>query len=312
VGQSLALLESLLIDQGIVSRYDRHKLLIMPDYLLFRTHTHKLYREFLGFPRYSVIARKFTNEFQLNRDDFGCSLETLFICDGATAQNNSKFFIPPAKDLDMSVVGTSLDFSELPKLRFQPQPSIDFQSFKPYSLNVKGVVKSKLKNGHDVDSNTKVLPEFWQCSLKEGSNHQQDETVAIGAVKNLSDFFPTNFNFLRINIGDFIEYKQRFALNGNNNDEKPLMDLILQEVEKIVTAFNIEVILVSFYKIGRFFKLNKHQSVLNTLETLQHSWNYSESMLVNNTTRSVWEEELLHSLPHFYDGQGYLILFNPR
>ncbi|MHA1513568.1 MAG: hypothetical protein ACTSRJ_05840 [Candidatus Hodarchaeales archaeon] len=304
-------MESLLIDLGIVSRYDRHKLLVMPDYLLFRTHTHKLYREFLGFPRYSVIARKFTDEFQSNTDKTGCSLETLFICDGATAQNNAQFFIPPAKDLELSVVGTSLDFTELPKLRFQPQPSIDFQSFKPYSLNVDSVLKPKLSNGHDVDSNTKVLPEFWECSLKEGTDNQQDETVAIGAVKNLSDFFPTNFNFLRINIGDFLEYKQRFTLNENKNDVKPLMDLILQEVEKIVTVFNIEVIFISFYKIGRFFGLNKNQPVLDILETLQHSWNYSESMLVNNTTRSIWEEELLHSLPHFYDGHGYLILFNP-
>ena len=304
------MLESLLIDQGIVSRYDRHKLLAMPDYLLFRTHTHKLYREFLGFPRYSVIARKFTDEFQSNREKFGCSLETLFICDGATAQNNSQFFIPPAKSLEMSVVGTSLDFSELLKLRFQPQPNIDFQPFEPYSINVEGVMKTKLNNSHEVESNTKILPEFWQYSLKEGTDNQQSETVAIGAVRNLSDFFPTNFNFLRINIGDFIEYKQKFTLAEDKAD-KPLKDLILQEVEKITTGFNIEVVFVSFYKIGKFFNICKNQSVLETIKELQRSWNYSESMLVNNVARNVWEEELLHSLQHFYDGHGYLILFNP-
>ncbi|MCK4848454.1 MAG: hypothetical protein KAT16_05490, partial [Candidatus Heimdallarchaeota archaeon] len=300
-----------LIDLGIVSRYDRHKLLVMPDYLLFRTHIHKLYREYLGFPRYSVIARKFTDEFQSNSEKSGCSLETIFICDGSTAQNNSQFFIPPAKDLELSVVGTSLDFTELPKLRFQPQPNIDFQPFKPYSLDVDGVMKPKLGNGHDVDSNTKILPEFWQCSLREGTDHQQEETIAIGAVKDLSEFFPTNFNFLRINIGDFVEYKQTFTLNEDKNVDKPLKTLILQEVEKIVTAFNIEVVFISFYKIGKYFGLNKNHSVLETINELQHSWNYSESMLVNNITRSVWEEEILHSISHFYDGHGYLILFNP-
>jgi hypothetical protein len=283
----------------------------MPDYLLFRTHIHKLYREFLGFPPYSVISRKFTDEFQSEIENSTCSLETLFICDGATAQNNSQFFIPPAKELDLSVIGTSLDFTELPKLRFQTPPNIDFQPFKPYSLNVDGVVKPKVSNGHELNPKTKILPEFCQYSLKEGTDHQQDETIAIGSVKNLSDFFPTNFNFLRINIGDFIEYRQMFSQNREKSTEMPLKAQILQEVEKIVTAFNIEIIFITFYKIGRYINLDKNMSILDVVKELQHSWNYSESLLVNNSTRSVWEEEIMHSLPHFYDGHGYLILYNP-
>ncbi len=305
------MLESLLIDLGIVSRYDRHKLLVMPDYLLFRTHIHKLYREFLGFPRYSVIARKFTDEFRSNIEVPSCSLDTLFICDGATAQNNSQFFIPPAKRLNLSVVGTSLDFIELPKLRYQPEPNTSFQPFEPYSLNVDNILIPKVKNGHDVNPKTKILPEFCHYSLRKGTDYQQDKTVAIGAVKNLSDFFPTNFNFLRINIGDFIEYRQRFVQNEEKISDITVKSLILQEVEKVITAFNIEVLFISFYKIGRYFNLAKNQSVLETINELLQKWNYTESMLVNNTTRSVWEEELLHSLPHFYDGHGYLILFNP-
>ena len=283
----------------------------MPDYLLFRTHIHKLYREYIGFPRYSVIARKFTDEFMSDREFSDCSLDTLFICDGATAQNNSQFFFPPARKLDLSVIGSSLDFIELPKLRYQNAPDIDFQPFEPYSCNVEGVVKPNVKNGHEVNPNTKILENFNQFYFERGTDSQQDETVAIGAVKNLSDFFPTNFNFLRINIGDFIEYKQRFIQNKELMQEFSLKSLILQEVEKIVSAFNIEVLFISFYKIGKFFNLDKSKSVLESIKELEQTFNYTESMLVNNSTRSVWEEEVLHSLPHFYDGNGYLIMYNP-
>ena len=308
------MLETLLIDQGILSPSEKRKLLCMPDYSFFRTHTHKLYREFLGFPRYSVISRKFTEDFQKENDSLS-SLDTLFICDGATAQNTALFFFPIAEKLNLSIIGTNLDFTELPKLCFETHSEDNFESFGQYSLLTDKNTHPTTRQGHDVDACTSFLPFSSNLTLEKGNDFPTDRKIATGIVKDQNDFFPKNFNIARLNIGDFIEYRQIFTPNWPDMDANPeeIKSLILHEVEKVLTSFNVEVLFISLYKLARFYKLSEKftKPIVELTHSMKHSWNYSESIMVHNPTRRVWEEEPIHALPHFFNSPGYLILFNP-
>jgi hypothetical protein len=309
------LLETLLIDQGILSSSEKKKLLCMPDYTFFRTHKHKLYREFLGFPRYSVISRKYTEEFTLEKELL-CSLDTLFICDGATALNSAQFFFPVAKKLDLSVIGTNLDFTELPKLQFMSQvEQEDFEPYRIYSLLTDKNSHPTSNQGPDIDACTSFLPAASELSLEKGNNFPSERKIATGVVKDPNDFFPRSFTISRLNIGDFIEYKQIFTpewldMDANLNEIK---DLILKEVEKVLTTFSVEILFISLYKLARFYNLSvqSNRAIVEITNEMKHSWNYSESILVHNPIRRVWEEEPIHALSHFFNVPGYLILFNP-
>ena len=309
------MLETLLIDQGILNPSDKRKLLCMPDYSFFRTHKHKLYREFHGFPRYSVISRKFTDEFH-KEIDAPCSLDTLYICDGATALNSAQFFFPIAKKLNLSIIGTNLDFTELTKLRFMAHSETeDFEPFTPYSLLTDRNSHPTSGPGHDIDAGTSFLQNSSELTLEKGNNFPADTKIARGVVRNQNDFFPKKFDISRLNIGDFIEYRQIFTPNWPDMGENPekIKKLILQEVEKVLAIFNIEILFLSLYKLARFYKLSDqlNKPIVELTNEMKHSWNYSESLMVHNPTRRIWEEEPIHSLPHYFNSPGYLILFNP-
>ncbi|MHA2108434.1 MAG: hypothetical protein ACXABU_13760 [Candidatus Hodarchaeales archaeon] len=309
------MLETLLIDQGIFTPSEKRKLLCMPDYSFFRTHKHKLYREFLGFPRYSVISRKFTDDFK--KENYPrCSLDLLYICDGATALNSAQFFFPIAEKLNLSIIGTNLDFTELPKLRFREQlKEKDFEPFTRYSLLTDKNSHPTSSQGHDIDASTSFLPNSSKISLKRGNNFPADLKIATGVVKDQNDFFPKKFNISRLNIGDFIEYRQIFTPNWPDMEANPeeIKNIILQEVEKVLATFNIEVLFISLYKLARFYKFSEslNKPIVELTNEMKHSWNYSESLLIHNPTRRIWEEEPIHSLPHFFNSPGYLIFFNP-
>ena len=125
------MLETFLIDQGIMQP-KRVRLLCVPDYLFFRTHAQRLYREFLGIPRYSIITRKVTDELE-QHTKHACSLKTLYIVDGSSALTNAPFYFPLAKLLDLSIVGTNLDIIEIPKLRYTSPSNKNFQKYEPTS-----------------------------------------------------------------------------------------------------------------------------------------------------------------------------------
>ncbi len=309
------MLETLLIDQGVLSTSERRKLLCMPDDTFFRTHKHKLYREFLGFPRYSVISRKYTEEFN-KENDSTCSLDSLFICDGATAQNSAQFFFPIAKKLNLSIIGTNLDFTELPKLRFESQlAKEDFEPFAPYSLLTDKNTHPTTTQGHDIDACTSFLPTSSKLSIEKGNDYPAEHKIATGAIKDSNEFFPRHFNIARLNIGDFVEYRQIFTRNWPDMDmnTQEVKNLILQEVEKVLSAFSVEILHISLYKLARYYKLSEktNKSVVELTDEMKHSWNYTESLLVHNPTRRIWEEEPIHALQHFFNTPGYLILFNP-
>ena len=287
----------------------------MPDYLFFRTHKHKLYREFRGFPRYSVISRKFTDDFSSLSTEFDSSLETLFVCDGTTAQNTSQFFFQIAKELDLSIIGTNLDFTELPKLRYQIPPDIDFEEYSVYSLIAKQSTQPSANQGRDIGTCSSFLPSFCEFSLKRGNGSQKEHKISVGAVKHPKEFFPSYFDILRLNIGDLIEYKQSFTPNWPDMEIDPveLNTLILQEVEKILISFNVKVVFLSFYKLARFYNLlaTSKDSSKDFIDMLSHAWKYSESIVVNNKERRIWEEESIMNLNQLFDKHGYIILFNP-
>ena len=203
----------------------------------------------------------------------------------------------------------------LPKLRFITHPEDEnFESFQHYSLLTDKNSHPTTSQGHDIDACTSFIPLSSNLTLKQGNDYPPDLKIATGVVKNRNDFYPKKFNIARLNIGDFIEYRQIFTPDWPDMDADPdeIKSLILQEVEKVLAAFNVDVLFVSLYKLARFYKLGEklNKPIVELTKEMKHSWNFSESLLVHNPTRRIWEEEPIHALPHFFNLPGYLILFN--
>ncbi|MHA1214985.1 MAG: hypothetical protein ACTSPG_06790 [Candidatus Hodarchaeales archaeon] len=199
------MLDELLITQGITTR-GRFSLLCFPDYLFFRNHPHKLYREFTGFPRYSIFSRKFTDQ---NYEDNSCntdfSLKSLYVIDGNTALTNVRFFFPLTKCFNFSVVGTNLDFTEIGRIRYSSLPNSKFYPFKPHTISLDSqndIMDLDDKASHD--SKSFSLPLSYELRLSDDTE-SKNNTIIIGSVTEISDFFPPQFDILRLNLGDLVE-----------------------------------------------------------------------------------------------------------
>ncbi|MFX1282867.1 MAG: hypothetical protein ACFFB5_04395 [Promethearchaeota archaeon] len=303
------MLETILIDQGIIQS-QRLSLLCVPDYLFFRTHSHRLYREFKGIPRYSIITRKVTDQLDTALHyDHACSLKTLFIVDGSTALTNAPFYFQLAKQLDLSIVGTNLDINELPKLRYTPTKSMNFQKFEPLTIVSSEVHYHAPLHESGLENNAITLPPTFNLFTQPITITQN--TIAIGSVKNINDFFPINFDLMRINLGDFVEYNQRFPKTSGSNDntKKSRKQAILEGINRIINVFNISVILISLYKLSKFFA-SSTDPIKHQVQDICDNWNFSEAMLINNEKRRVWEKEPMENLKDLFDAQGYIVIFN--
>jgi hypothetical protein len=133
----------------------------------------------------------------------------------------------------------------------------------------------------------------------------------VGSVRDIAEFFPVNFDIMRINLGDFIEYNQLFSkpagLSDNTKSTRKLA--VLDGLYTIIQSFNIPIVLISLYKIAKFFGVSSDSLHLQIQELCNH-WNFSESILINNEKRRVWKKESLEKLDLFYDALGYVVLFN--
>lgn len=303
------MLETILIDQGIISP-QRLNLLCVPDYLFFRTHAQRLYREFKGIPRYSIITRKFTDQLDIEPHyDHTCSLKTLYIVDGSTALTNAPFYFPLAKQLNLSIVGTNLDITELPKLRYTPTKEMNFQKYEPLTIVSSEVHYHAPLHESGLENNAITLPPSFNLFTQPITITQN--TIAIGSVRNINNFFPISFDIMRINLGDFIEYNQRFPkATGIADDTKTSRkQAILEGVNRIISTFNIPVILVSFYKLSKFFA-SSTGTITHQVQDICDNWNFSEAILINNEKRRVWEQEPMENLKDLFDARGYVAIFN--
>jgi hypothetical protein len=302
------MLNTTLVDIGIITP-QRLSLLCVPDYLFFRTHSQRLYREYSGIPRYSIITRKVTDQY----DDFGgsddnvCSLKTLYIVDGSTALVNAPFYFPLAEQLDMSIVGTRIDIAELPKLRYTSIQKENFRKYVPTSVASDEVHYHAVVNGATQDSKSISLPSsfnlFTQPIIPITKN-----TISVGSVRNIEDFTPTKFDFLRINIGDFIEYNQLFLGKIDKNSRK---NAILDQVNTLITSFSINLVLVSLYKIAKYFSIYpKDVNLKLSIEEMAHHWGFEEATIIMNEKRRKWKQEPLDIFETVFDGNGYIALFN--
>lgn len=301
------MLETFLIDQGIM-KSRRVRLLCIPDYLFFRTHAHRLYREFIGIPRYSIITRKVTDELD-QQLDLTCSLETLFIVDGSSALTNAPFYFPLAKYLDLSIVGTNLDITEIPKLRYMTPTNKNFQKYEPKTIVSSEVIFHAPLYERGLDSNAVTLPSSFELFLQPITVTKN--TIAVGSVREIAEFFPIKFDIMRINLGDFIEYNQLFSKATETSEYSKLKrkEAVLDGLNVIIRSFNIPIVLISLYKIAKFFATSS-DSIQHQIRDVCNHWNFSESMLINNEKRRVWKEEQLETLDFFYDSLGYIVLFN--
>ncbi|MFX0087939.1 MAG: hypothetical protein ACFFAU_19965, partial [Candidatus Hodarchaeota archaeon] len=298
-----------LVDQGII-RPQRLRLLCIPDYLFFRTHNQKLYREYSGIPRYSIISRKITDQY----DDFGgsddnvCSLDTLYIVDGSTALNNAPFYFPLAEQLDMNIVGTKLDVIELPKLRYTQIQKRNFQKFVPTAIGSDEVHYHAAADGIGQDSKSVSLPTsfnlFTQPIIPITKN-----TIAVGSVRRIEEFTPTTFDLLRLNIGDFVEYNQLFLTNIGRNARK---NAILEQFGNLINIYNIKLVLVSLYKITKYLSIYpKDYEAKVCIQEMSESWGFEETTLIMNEKRQKWKQKPLDLLENLFDGNGYIAFYNP-
>ncbi|MFX0124790.1 MAG: hypothetical protein ACFFAE_14260 [Candidatus Hodarchaeota archaeon] len=301
------MLETFLIDQGIMQSR-RVRLLCIPDYLFFRTHAHRLYREFIGIPRYSIITRKVTDELDHHSQQI-CSLETLYIVDGSSALTNAPFYFPLAKYLDLSIVGTNLDISELPKLRYMTTSNKNFQRYEPITIVSSEVIFHAPLFESGLESNAVTLPPSFDLFLQPITVTKN--TIAVGSVREIEEFFPINFDIMRINLGDFIEYNQLFSkpIGLSENTKSTRKQAVLDGLSVIIRSFNIPIVLISLYKISKFFATSS-KSIRHQIQEISNYWGFSESLLVNNEKRRVWKEEQPEILDQFYDALGYIVLFN--
>lgn len=306
------MLETFLIDQGIL-RPQRVRLLCTPDYLFFRTHSHRLYREFKGIPRYSIITRKVTDQLDLeSHSSQACSLETLFIVDGSTALKNAPFYFPLAKLLDLSIIGMNLDIIELPKLRYMTKLDQKVQKYDPIALVSSEVHFHAPLHETGLESKAITLPTSSFDLYPQPIIPITKNTIAVGSVRDINEFFPIKFDILRINLGDFVEYTQRFSppSKPSGSAKKIFKGRILDEIGKIVKCFRIPIVLVSFYKISKFMALDSESSASHHVQDICDHWGFSESMLINNEKRRVWEHEPTKNLDQFFDARGYIAVFN--
>ena len=286
----------------------RVRLLCIPDYLFFRTHAHRLYREFIGIPRYSIITRKVTDELE-QHSKHPCSLETLYIVDGSSALTNAPFYFPLAKYLDLSIVGTNLDIVELPKLRYTTPSDSNFQKYEPITIVSSEVIFHAPLFESGLESNSVTLPTSFDLFLQPITVTKN--TIAVGSVRDVAEFFPVNFDMMRINLGDFIEYNQLFSKPAglSDNTKSTRKQAVLDGLNTIIQSFNIPIVLISLYKIAKFFA-GSSDSLNFQIQELCNHWNFSESFLINNEKRRVWKKEPLEKLDLFYDALGYIVLFN--
>ena len=287
----------------------RVRLLCVPDYLFFRTHAQRLYREFLGIPRYSIITRKVTDELE-QHIKHTCSLKTLYIVDGSSALTNAPFYFPLAKLLDLSIVGTNLDIVEIPKLRYTSPSNKNFQQYEPTTIVSSEVIFHAPLFESGMESNSVTLPPSFDLFLQPITITKN--TIAVGSVREIEEFFPINFDIMRINLGDFIEYNQLFSKPPELPDtaKSTRKKAVLEGLGIIIRSFNIPIILISLYKIAKFFATSS-DSVHHQIQDICYHWNFSESVLINNEKRRVWKKEPLEELDFFYDALGYIVLFNP-
>lgn len=286
----------------------RIRLLCVPDYLFFRTHAHRLYREFIGIPRYSIITRKVTDELEKHSKQ-PCSLETLYIVDGSSALTNAPFYFPLAKYLDLSIVGTNLDIVELPKLRYTTPSNRNFQQYEPITIVSSEVIFHAPLFESGLESNSVTLPPSFDLFPQPITVTKN--TIAVGSVRDIAEFFPINFDIMRINLGDFIEYNQLFSKPEelSDNTKSTRKKAVLDGLSIIIRSFNIPIVLISLYKIAKFFATSS-DSLHHQIQEICNHWNFSESILINNEKRRVWKKEPLEKLDLFYDALGYIILFN--
>ncbi|MFW9854837.1 MAG: hypothetical protein ACFFFG_07235 [Candidatus Thorarchaeota archaeon] len=305
-------LDTLLESAGIVSEGQRIKLLCAPDYIFFRTHSHMLYREFRGIPKYSIITRKITEKsYNWKTTPKECSLKSLYIIDGSTGLKTAPFFFQLASHLRISIVGSNINFFVLPRLRFESasNPKLVFKPYHPYYLISSHLHRHKPVDDRGLETKAVILPPSSQLFLEEENSVPPKNAIAIGATGDVSDFFPTSFDILRVNLGDLIEYDQHLDLGAN------LREQILNKLELLISAFNIPCVLVSVYKIAKFLNsLGGKSSVASQMARVQeicNSWRFSEVLLVNNEKRRIWDLISLHTLPEVYDKYAYLVFFNP-
>ncbi|MHA2074883.1 MAG: hypothetical protein ACW97X_09715 [Candidatus Hodarchaeales archaeon] len=302
------MLNTTLVEQGII-KPQRLRLLCIPDYLFFRTHSQRLYREFSGIPRYSIISRKVTDQY----DDFGgsedniCSLETLYIVDGSTALLNAPFYFPLAEQLDMNVIGTKLDIAEIPKLRFTSIENKNFRKYVPTAIASDEVHYHAAVDGTAQDSKSISLPKsfklFTQPIIPITKN-----TITVGSVRRIDEFTPTKFDLLRINIGDFVEYNQLFF---SKIDKSSRINAILDQVNTIITCFDIKLVLISLYKIAKYFSIYpKGSNLKKSIEEMAHQWGFKEATLIMNEKRRKWKKVPLDIFKTLFDGNGYIAMFN--
>ncbi|MFX1534463.1 MAG: hypothetical protein ACFFDI_09610 [Promethearchaeota archaeon] len=249
-----------LINWQVLPEKPQVKLLICPDYLFFRQAPHSIHTEFRDFPRLTKSRLSSTSRHSTK---LRCSLSHLFICDGNSALRTIDKVLPWINQLPISAVGCRIDFLNLPLLKpaISLHSEIDFEGNNYYDCELLSDIPFPITpvERNKLTSSSAILSSDENIRLKavpRSLKNPIEQILSRGRIKAISDLYPLNFDILRLNIADFIEYSQFIDQNQlwistcENRDE--YREKITATIKRCINKLNPRIVLITFYKLVKF------------------------------------------------------------
>lgn len=306
-----------LINGQILPEKPQVKLLICPDYLFFRQAPHILHTEFKDFPRLtkSRLSTTSSHSTKLN-----CSLSHLFICDGNSALRTIDKVLPWINQLSISAVGCRIDFFDLPSLKpaILPHSEINFEGQNYSNCELLSNIPFPMApvEGDKLTSSSAILSSEENIRLKavpQSLKNPIEQILSRGRIKTIFDLYPLNFDILRLNIADFIEYSQFIDQNqlwiSTYEDHDKYREKVTATIKRCINKLNPRIVLIPFYKLIKFLIEGSGQPFneewdLNLL-TKKLGFEKCHILAQKGTLSWVLKEEC----EKYSDSKGYIVLW---
>ena len=134
-----------------------------------------------------------------------------------------------------------------------------------------------------------------------------------GRIKAISDFYPLNFDILRLNIADFIEYSQFIDQNQlwistcENHDE--YREKVTATLKRCINKLNPRIVLITFYKLIKFLIEGSGQPFNEEwdLNVLAQKLGFNKCQILVQKGALSWV--LKEDCEEYSDSKGYMVLW---